>query len=83
MGSRFIITGRNDAFPKTVSMPMGVGVDGAVFTRRMAIKATESKCTTCEGWGSITVAASTPWSVGRSAPCPDCAGDGIVSEVAA
>jgi len=83
MGSRIIVTGRNDAFPKTVSMPMGVGVDGAVFTRPMQIRATEAKCKRCDGWGSIDVAGPTPWSVGRSAPCPDCDGNGIVSTEAA
>lgn len=78
MGSRIIVTGRNDAFPKTVAMPMGVGVDGAVFTRPMRIKASEAKCKRCDGWGSIDVSDPVPWRVGTSQPCPDCDGNGIV-----
>lgn len=79
MGTRIIITGKNSAFPKTVAMPLGVGVDGSIITYRIQIGAHEEKCHRCDGWGTIEVWDGNPSHRDETVRCEVCCGDGILS----
>lgn len=82
MGHRIIVTGKNSAFPNTVSLPWGVAVDGTVATRPVRIRANEAKCRRCDGWGSVETWDGNPSHREVSVGCTACDGTGIV-EVAA
>lgn len=79
MGARILITGKNRDFPKTVAMPLGVGVDGSIITGRIQIAAHEEKCPRCAGWGSYEVWDGNPSHRDETVGCDVCNGDGIIS----
>lgn len=66
--ARIITTGKNGDMPKTVTLPFGVGVDGAVIRFPVTIGGDEMICPTCKGWGCDE------W----QDRCEHCCGDGIV-----
>lgn len=70
--SRIIITGKNSAFPKTVRMPIGLGVDGNPVTVRVQIRADECLCKKCGGLGYVLVWDGNPSHRETAEPCANC-----------
>lgn len=66
--ARFLTVGRNADLPKTVRLPIGVGVDGCTITVPYTIKGDEMLCPSCGGLGENEY----------DETCERCSGDGIV-----
>lgn len=66
--ARVITIGRNDALPKVVKIPVGVGVDGSVIRAPITIQPDEIICPVCKGWGEY-----------GHYKCDRCNGDCIIS----
>lgn len=81
MLSRIIITGKNSAFPKTIRLPFGVGVDGTIGTRAVRVGADQCKCRACDGWGTIETWDGNPSTRAQSVRCAECDGEGIATVV--
>lgn len=81
MTHRIILTGKNSAFPKTVRMPLGYGVDGSVITKRIQIRADECICPVCHGHGELRENSINPSERARYYRCTAC--DDGIAKVAA
>ena len=70
--ARVITIGRNDAIPKVVRLPIGVGVDGCTFSAPVTIQPDEGVCPDCKGFGYD------PYADG-AVECDRCGGGGIIT----
>lgn len=66
--ARFLTVGSNADLPKTVRLPIGVGVDGCTITVPYTIKGDEMLCPSCGGLGENEY----------DETCERCSGEGIV-----
>jgi hypothetical protein len=70
--ARVITIGRNNAIPKVVRLPIGVGVDGCTISAPVTIQPDEFVCPDCKGFGYDAYADG-------AADCDRCGGGGIIT----
>ena len=76
--ARVITIGKNSAMPRTYTVPLGVGVDGTVFTHRVTLRAGEDRCPDCKGFGEIETWDGNPGHRSETERCKRCDGQGII-----
>lgn len=76
--ARIITIGKNNALPRTYTLPMGVAVDGTVFATRVTLQPDEILCPECKGLGELTFGSIDPSVKDWTERCPHCGGNGIV-----
>lgn len=74
---RIILTGKNKDFPKTISLPFGVGVDDSIVMWPVRVAANQRKCAACNGWGTIDTWDGNPSHRKVAERCTVCDGEGI------
>lgn len=76
--ARILTIGRNDTMPRTYTLPIGVGVDGTVFTHRITLQPDEILCPDCKGQGDIECSSNNPSVRDWTERCERCDGHGII-----
>lgn len=76
--ARIITIGKNSAMPRTYTLPIGVGVDGTVFTHRITLRPDEILCPDCKGQGEIETWDGNPAHRNETHRCEHCRGHGII-----
>ena len=77
--ARLIATGKNNAMPKVVRMPVGVRNDGTAVTAPVAIFTDEAICPDCKGWGEVECSSINPSIRDWTEHCDRCDGSGIIT----
>ena len=76
--ARIITIGKNSTMPRTYTLPIGVGVDGTVFTHRITLQPDEILCPECKGQGEIECSDINPSVRDWTEKCDRCCGNGII-----
>lgn len=76
--ARIITIGKNSQMPRTYTLPIGVGVDGTVFTTRITLQPDEILCPECKGQGEFTYTPINPSERDYTVKCEHCNGNGII-----